>query len=47
MTIHSEPLLIDDEAPKIIQQLVQRGIPAIALTANLTGKLGKISHMET
>lgn len=46
MTVSSAPVLIDDRTPQLLQQLIQRGIPAIALTANLTGQFGNISKME-
>lgn len=46
MTISSKPQLIDERTPQFIDQIIQRGIPAIALTANLTGKLGTIQKME-
>lgn len=46
MTINSNPVLIDERTPQFLEQLIQRGIPAIALTANLTGKLGTIQKME-
>ena len=47
MTIQSDPVLIDERTPFLLQQIIQRGIPAMALTANLTGKLGMIPNMET
>jgi hypothetical protein len=46
MTLSSNPVLIDDRTPQFLDQIIQRGIPAIALTANLTGKLGSIQKME-
>lgn len=46
MTTHSNPVLIDERTPQYLEQIIQRGIPTIALTANLTGKLGTISKME-
>ena len=46
MSVSSDPVLIDDRTPQFLQQIIQRGIPAIALTANLTGQFGKISKME-
>lgn len=45
MTISSEPVLIDERTPLFMQQIITRGIPMMALTANLTGPLGKISDM--
>lgn len=46
MTISSDPVLIDDRTPQFLQQIIERGIPAMALTANLTGQFEKISKME-
>lgn len=46
MTVSSDPVLIDDRLPHFLHQIVQRGIPSIGLTANLTGQFGKISKME-
>lgn len=46
MSISSDPVLIDDRMPQFLEQISQKGIPAIALTANLTGKLGAIQKME-
>ncbi len=46
MTIGSHPILIDDRTPQLLNQIIQRGVPAIALTANLTGRLGSIEKME-
>ena len=46
MTTHSNPVLIDERTPQYLEQIIERGIPAIALTANLTGKLGTIPKME-
>lgn len=46
MTTHSNLVLIDERTPQYLEQIIQRGIPTIALTANLTGKLGTISKME-
>jgi hypothetical protein len=46
MTINSTPVLIDDRTPEFLDRLIQKGIPAMALTANLTGKLGSIQKME-
>lgn len=46
MTISSDPILIDGRVPQWFEQMVQRGIPAMALTSNLTGKLGNIPKME-
>jgi hypothetical protein len=46
MTISSEPVLIDECTPQFLNSPCQRGIPTIALTANLTGSLGTIKNME-
>lgn len=46
MTISSDPVLIDDSTPQFLKQIMQRGIPAMALTANLTGSFGTIKNME-
>lgn len=46
MTISSNPVLIDDRTPQFIDQIIRRGVPAMALTANLTGKFGTIQKME-
>lgn len=46
MTISSDPILIDEHIPELLQKINQRGIAAMALTANLTGSLGPIKNME-
>lgn len=46
MTIGSEPVLIDEFTLQLLQRIMQRGIPAMALTANLTGSFGPIKNME-
>src|SRR4029079_6470131 len=46
MTTSSDPVLIGSRTPQLFQQILQRGISAMALTANLTGQFGKISNME-
>lgn len=46
MTISSEPVLIDECIPQLLKIIIQKGIPAIALTANLTGSFGPIKNME-
>lgn len=46
MTTSSSPVLIDEKTPQYLQQIIQRGIPVIALTANLTGPLRAIPNME-
>ncbi len=47
MTISSEPVLIDEFTPQFLNSLNQRGVPMMALTANLTGAFGPIKNMET
>ncbi len=46
MTLSSDPILIDSRTPQVLQQLTQRGVSMMALTASLTGSFGKISNME-
>jgi len=46
MTVSSDPVLIDNRTPQFINQIIRRGIPTMALTANLTGKFGTIQKME-
>ncbi|MBN9377231.1 MAG: hypothetical protein BGO14_09060 [Chlamydiales bacterium 38-26] len=46
MTISTEPVLIDECTPQFLNSLWQRGVPTIALTANLTGTFGPIKNME-
>ena len=46
MTISSAPVLIDDSTPQFLKKIIQKGIPAMALTANLTGSFGTIRNME-
>lgn len=46
MTISSDPVLIDERTPQFIDQIIRRGVPAMALTANLTGRFGTIPKME-
>jgi hypothetical protein len=45
MTINSESILVDEGTPMLLKSLVQREIPAIALTANFTGSFGHIKNM--
>ncbi len=45
-TISSEPMLIDDSTPQFLKKIMQKGIPTMALTANLTGTFGTIQNME-
>ncbi len=46
ITTSSDPILIDDRIPQFLNQIIQKGIPTMALTANLTGKFGSIDKME-
>ncbi|WP_075883557.1 DUF2608 domain-containing protein [Candidatus Protochlamydia sp. W-9] len=46
MTISSNPVLIDDRIPQFLQEIIQKGVPAMAMTANLTGRFGPIQNME-
>ncbi len=47
MTISSDPVLIETtRTPQFLRQLMQMGIPTMALTANLTGEIGPIKSME-
>lgn len=46
MTTGSDSVLIDDRIPQFLHQIMHKGIPVMALTANLTGKLGSIQKME-
>lgn len=46
MTLSSNPVLIDDRIPEYLQGILQRGIPSMGLTANLTGSFGSIKNME-
>lgn len=45
-TIKSESIYVDPLTPQLICQLVERKVPIMALTANLTGELQHIPHME-
>lgn len=47
MTISSTPVLIDTDTPRLLQDIAQKKIPAIAMTANLTGKVKNIANMES
>lgn len=47
MSISSDLILIDNRTPHLLLQLAGKGIPAIALTANLTGEFASIKNMET
>ena len=44
MTVSSDPILIDECTPPFLSSLSQKGIPTIALTANLTGSFGPIEY---
>jgi Protein of unknown function (DUF2608) len=46
MTISSDPVLIEEMTPQFLKQIMDKGIPAMALTANLTGSFGTIKNME-
>ncbi len=46
MTIYSDPVLIDYRTPQFLQKIIQKGVPTMALTANLTGSVGAIKNME-
>ncbi len=47
MTTSCDSVLLDSRLPDLLSQLNQNLIPAMALTANLTGKFGPIENMET
>ncbi|WP_068469937.1 DUF2608 domain-containing protein [Candidatus Protochlamydia phocaeensis] len=46
MTIHSKPVLLDDRIPQFLQGIIDKGVPTMAMTANLTGRFGPIQNME-
>jgi len=46
MTLSSDPVLIDAKIPQYIKQMALQGASLMALTANLTGELGHIKHMD-
>ena len=46
MTISSDPVLIDKNTVVLLDKLIQRKVPCMAFTANLTGEFGKIKSME-
>ena len=46
MTTSSKPMLIDTRIPQFLQEIVSRGIPTMALTANLTGEFDTVKNME-
>ena len=48
MTICSDSVLVDERTfPQYFSHLQGKNIPAIALTANLTGEFGHVKNMET
>lgn len=46
MTINSNSILIDECAPLYLEQIIQKKIPVMAMTANLTGEFQGIKSME-
>ncbi len=46
MTVSSKTILIENEMPAFFQTLSKWKVPAIALTANLTGQFCEIENME-
>ncbi len=46
MAVCTPSILVDENTPSCLRHLQQRGIPAIALTSNLTGHLGAIASLE-
>jgi len=44
--LSSPPVLIDECTQQLFQEIAQKGIPAIALTANLTGSFDRVKDME-
>ncbi|NGX54607.1 MAG: hypothetical protein KR126chlam2_00221 [Chlamydiae bacterium] len=46
-SIHSDSILVDEKTPDYLQQLNERGIPSIALTANFTGSIGPVDNLES
>lgn len=46
MSLNSESLLIDTQAPALMRSLTERKTPAMALTSQLTGKLLHVESME-
>ncbi len=46
MTISSDPVLIDDKIPHLLNHIIHKGIQTMAMTSNLTGKFGSIDKME-
>jgi hypothetical protein len=46
MVIQSESVLIDPETPKLLQQLQDKGVFSVAITAFITGTLQHIDNMQ-
>lgn len=46
MLIQSESMLLDENAPRLLIDLQEKGLKTMALTASLTGPFGSISSME-
>ena len=46
MAVTTDSILIEDNTPTFVNDLQARGIPTIALTANLTGSLNEIPSLE-
>ena len=46
MTLSSCPILIDDHMPQYLEQIIEKKIPMMAMTANLTGEFNTIRCME-
>lgn len=46
MSLQSTPELIDKRTPDFLRGLSLRGVPAIALTANLSGSVKNVDNME-
>ncbi len=46
MTVSSKTILIDDKMPSLFHTLIVKKVPAIALTANLTGEFCGIKNMQ-
>lgn len=45
-TISSETVLIDSKMPHLIEELTDKKVPTMALTANFTGRFADIENME-
>lgn len=46
MSMDSDPVLIEPHIPVFLKDIMTRGIPTMAITANLTGSLGSTNSME-